>query len=95
MRQGAAASVISTDIDFASGTCSARAAAPGDAKDEVNRIDLLARPNADGPGESTVAQTLPEPRGEAITGIGQHAAEAQTDSACPVDLSERISGLVR
>jgi hypothetical protein len=69
----------------------ARAASPGDGKDEsdVNRIDLLACPHTDGPGKATLTQGLSERCGEAIAGIGQYTAEMQARDPSPIDLVKR------
>ncbi len=92
VRQGAVASVFSADTDFASGTWFLRGR-PRPATGKMRATDLLAPPNAHGPGKATLAQTLPEGRGEAITSISQHAAKAQAGRARPIDLGERDLGL--
>ena len=73
----------------------ARAAAAGDGEDHrhVGGIDLLLERDADGPGQAALAQRLPERRAQAISGIGQHAAEAHAGGANPVDLGQRDLGL--
>ncbi len=85
VRHGAATSVFSAKTD----RVLAWAAAPADGEDEspLDRIDLLARTNADGPGEAALAESLTERRGEAIA--GQYTAETQAGCACSINLGER------
>lgn len=52
------------------------------------RIDFLLEWYADRLGEAPLAQTLPERGGEAIAGIGKHAADANARGANTVDLGQ-------
>lgn len=73
----------------------ARSTAPGDWKDHrhVGGIDLLLEWYTDRTGEAPLAQALPERCGEAIAGIGKHAAETHGCRGEPVNLGQRNLGL--
>src|SRR3954452_19218255 len=59
------------------------------------RGDKLSAGDADRPGQPAIVQSLPEHRAAAISGVAEHAAEAQPGVDHPVDLSQRNLGLVR
>lgn len=67
-----------------------RLATSDDGKDhrDIERIDLIAPGDPDGPGQIAFAQRLPERGGAAVGCIAQHAAEARALGTNPVDLRE-------
>jgi hypothetical protein len=69
----------------------ARPAPAGHREEElhVGRVDLLTTRDADRPGEAAGRQSLAERRTEAVSGIGEYTAEADTGSDEAVDLGER------
>ena len=62
---------------------------------QVGRIDLLLERDADRPGQPALAESLPEGRAQAVSGIGEHAAKAHACGADPVDLAKRDLGRSR
>src|SRR3954471_15784799 len=87
----ASASMSSAGIDRISGMCPLAGTAPScNRPDQLDgdRVHLEMTRDAKGPGNATCREPLTERRAEAVTGIRQHTAEANTGRDHAIDLGQ-------